>query len=126
MDRVADIYSEGSYGMESTDALPADRDLDDFIQKLGTYTREQPVPYKHNGNCLLPSLLDNLKSLQTYVYQTREFIDGFLVEELASALYKMLALNSGACIAYWQLSSRDRAAEEQLPADWDHELSADI
>jgi glycosyltransferase involved in cell wall biosynthesis len=126
MDRVAGMYSEGSDGMESTDTLPDNKDLDNFIQKLGTYTKERSILYKHNENCLLPSLLDNLKSLQTYVSQSREFVDGFLAEELASALYKMLALNSGACIAYWQLSSKDRAVEEQLQVDLDQELSADI
>ena len=126
IDHIVDLYYEDSGTIEASDTVSAVNDLGNFIQKLDAPIKDDQAPFKYNENIILPHFLDSIKALHAFVSQSREEVNGCLAHELETALFKMLALNCGAYIAYLYLNHIGNRTEELFPADLDKELSAGI
>jgi len=125
MDRVKTQFNVDYAVSGNSVAAITNNDLESFVQKLVLSTGGQVV-YEHSDNMLRLPLVNNLEQVRTYLSQTRETADRNLAQELGDALPKMMALNSGAHLAYLYLTLSKLRKSDLFPAELDAALCSGI
>jgi glycosyltransferase involved in cell wall biosynthesis len=125
-DDVKAMYSEDHNGSENISETSPDNEFDGFIKSLTLSTGEQPIRYKSKDNILLPHVLQQLKILQAFISESHRSVDEIILGELAPAMYKILALHSGAHMAYLYLTVYDQKPGDEFWSALDSQLISGI
>jgi len=125
-DDIWSMYADDHNESEDVSALTLDNDFDGFIQSLALSAGEHPIRYKHRENILLPHVLQQLKILQSFISESHKNVDEIILGELAPTMYKILALHSGAHMAYLYLTVSDHRPEDEFWSQLDNQLISGI
>lgn len=124
--RIRTMYTTEKGELKMRDGLTKGNDLDGFVQNLIPHMREQLDSYTNKDNMVLPHFLHHLGLLETYVAEIYQVVDESLARDLAAALYKLLALHSGAQLAHLYLTLSRQGSPERFLADFDRVLTAGV
>ena len=124
-DEIKSMYSDNHSEAEDIAAINPDNEFEGFVQSLALSTGE-PIQYKCRENILLPHVLQQLNILQAFISESHKSVDEIILGQLAPAMYKILALHSGAHMAYLYLTVFEQKPEDEVWSVLDSQLVSGI
>jgi glycosyltransferase involved in cell wall biosynthesis len=125
-DRIKSMYSVEQNAFEDIAATTPENDFEGFVRDLALSTGESSVRFRYKENILVPHFLQQLGVLQAFISQSHKIVDEIIIQELEAALFKILALHSGAHIAYLYLTLTDQRPCDEFLAGLDRQLVSGI
>ena len=101
IDRIRALYLQESQDLIVEEHGAEDTRLDEFIRSLIAKEETQTPEYNAKKNMILPHLLAHVAELETYLSGIYQTLEADLIDEVASALGKMVALHAGNHMGYW-------------------------
>jgi|SRR5579885_3227966 glycosyltransferase involved in cell wall biosynthesis len=101
IDRIRALYHQVPAGLIAAENTPGDDRFDEFVGTLAANCKLNDDRYDAKTNMILPHLLAHIAELENYLSGIYETIDSDLINEVASALRKMVALHAGNHMGYW-------------------------
>ena len=126
--RIRTMYTAEKGELKMRDGLTTEDDLGGFVQSLIPRTGEQSNSYTGKNNVVLAHFLRHLLLLETHLGETYAYdaIDESLTRDLAAALYKLVALYSGMCLAHLYLTLSARGPLGKYLTAFDRKLTEGV
>ncbi len=125
-DRIRRLYSIDQVDMEDPAATTPEDEFESFMRSLAISAGAKNIRFRSRENMLLPGFLQHLGVFQAFISESRPGIDPALAGDLSNALFKILALRSGAHMACLYLTLFAQKQPDEFWTDMDRRLVAGV